>query len=854
MIELARLTATLMITRLCTFCLLMTALLLPPLNHAWGTMPAQAEFSPFRELSLSHSMHDAARKDQLANNERSASERAAHSKEQPESPSRIEAGYEKRIIEPLSQFGYDIFDHMAPEDFSRPAGAVQKDFRLSVGDRLTVVQRGQVNREQTAEIDHAGRLILEDMRPVAAAGLTLGQVEEILESRLAGTYNSEIFLTLDGVHQASILVAGHVQKPGRHTLTVFHSVLDALSSAGGVEKSGSLRQIKLLRDGRTMAIDLYSLLVYGTDFTDMALKDGDRIIVPPIGPTVAVAGAVARPGIYELRRHIQNKLYKPQAEAERLSLQDMLLLGGGVLQAGQNRFLQLGLSADGEDVIQEIDQPHARLFGPGAILMVSPSEEKRTGSIELRGHIRQKGVHALRDNPSLAAVLEEKSILGPDIYPLIALIERRDQKHLSPLLIPFSPSAVIQGHRDRQLKDGDILHFFARTDMLALTHDGPAERPPPAQAQPDHAADTEQDFAYGSRTETSVTDAAFDQRPPLEIRRFLEDHRAFIRGAVHRPGGWPVSDDTSLAQIIAVAGGMSLGADARTIEITARQGQEARKVRQVYDLKEINPEDIILAPGDTVQVRQRFQQASDHTVLVAGAVRNPGRFDLMPGETLSQLLARAGGLTRTAYPEGAIFSRESERRREEARFHAQAQELEIRLASSLEQKDRPDMAEIQTVQDLIAQLKQAEALGRLTVEADPGLLKARPELDILMEAGDRIFIPQRPLTVRVAGEVLSPSSLQFREDKDARDYLMEAGGFSYHADKGRTFVLYPDGSAQPLHVDNWNHRPAMIPPGSTIFVPRDPKPFDFIETARDVTQILSNLAVTGIFIDDIRDN
>lgn len=108
--------------------------------------------------------------------------------------------------------------------------------------------------------------------------------------------------------------------------------------------------------------------------------------------------------------------------------------------------------------------------------------------------------------------------------------------------------------------------------------------------------------------------------------------------------------------------------------------------------------------------------------------------------------------------------------------------------------------------------------------------------------------------MRVNGEVLSPANLQFRKNKSPRDYIMEAGGFTYNADKDRAFVLYPDGSAQPLLVNTWNHKATFIPPGSTIVVPRDPKPFDFMQSAKDISQILSNLAVTGIFLDDIRDD
>lgn len=124
---------------------------------------------------------------------------------------------------------------------------------------------------------------------------------------------------------------------------------------------------------------------------------------------------------------------------------------------------------------------------------------------------------------------------------------------------------------------------------------------------------------------------------------------------------------------------------------------------------------------------------------------------------------------------------------------------------------------------------------------------------MLLEKGDRIYIPKRPLTVRVSGEVLSPASLQFRSSKTAEDYINEAGGLTHNADKKRIFVLYPDGSAQPLVTGPWQHNPVLIPPGATVMVPHDPEPFSFIQTAKDVTQILTNIAVTGIFIDDIRD-
>jgi protein involved in polysaccharide export with SLBB domain len=261
--------------------------------------------------------------------------------------------------------------------------------------------------------------------------------------------------------------------------------------------------------------------------------------------------------------------------------------------------------------------------------------------------------------------------------------------------------------------------------------------------------------------------------------------------------------------------------------------------------------------GDTIRVGQTFRRVEDNHVLLAGEVKNPGSFDLLPGDSLKTLIERAGGLSEQAYPAGAIFSRASERKREEVRFKSQARDLEMKLAASLEETDadkKPDPKEIAIARELILEMKQTEAVGRITVEADPGVLASQPQLDILLEGGDRIFIPKRPLNVRVAGEILSPAALQFRTEKTPKDYIAEAGGFTYNADKDRAFVVYPNGSAQPLAVSSWNHNPAFVPPGSTIIVPRDPKPYSFMDGAKDLSQILASLATTAIFAEDLADD
>lgn len=761
-------------------------------------------------------------------------------------PSALERMYSKRGGANLEQFGYDLFgvpdenmratlDALAEKGPSIPSGAVQDNFILGAGDELEIFFTGQRTDRDLYKIDSQGFLVIPDFPPIPAAGRTIGQVRISVEAAAQNLYNTVPYISLSSVKQIGVLVIGHAKRPGRQTLTVFHTVLDAIIGAGGIEKTGSLRQIKLVRNGHSTAIDIYSLLMGNGENSDIQLRDGDRLIIPAIGPTVAIAGEVKRPGIYEIQPRFSGTQDEPENRSEKLTLNEMLNLGGGVLSPGRNRFLMLSVTSAGQENGREIDDASAPAFADGSILIVSKGSEKREGTIELKGHTRRPGLHALEDNKSLKALLSADDISGSDVYPLIGVIERHDQEHLSRNLLDFPPQLVLKGKYDRGLEDGDIVHLFSAEQIRSLFI---------SSEEPSLLHEVSASSREGGEPETIDP----------SIADFLRERTAFLRGALREPGPYPVAEGISLESALAAAGGLSLEADRSNMEITTTHGK-APAQRTRIDLNKTNPATIKIGAGDAVRVNQKFNKITEKSALVMGEVRNPGRYDLLPGDKVSDLLARAGGLTDQAYPFGAIFSRESERKAEETRFQAQARDVEQSVAAALEADDEKiDAGKIAEARQLASELRNARGVGRLTVEADPAVLAAQPELDMLLEPGDRLFIPKRNLTVRVSGEVLSPASLQFRENKASIDYIHEAGGFTFNADRERTFVIYPDGSAQPLQVSSWNYKPVMIPPGSTIVVPRDPKPFDFIQSAKDVSQILSNLAVTAIFVDDLKDD
>ncbi|MGH1379047.1 MAG: SLBB domain-containing protein [Alphaproteobacteria bacterium] len=759
--------------------------------------------------------------------------------------SALEEIYANRLIDAPKQFGYDLFYTENGKNITsqQPMGAMQDDFVLGSGDELQITFTGQRSDQGIYKVNPHGIISIKDFPPITAAGRNIKHLHDTINAHLSSMHNTTAYVSLSSVRQIGVLVVGHVKRPGRKTVNAFHTVLDAISQSGGIQKNGSLRAIKLIRGGRGTIIDLYALLMHGAPLMDIRLKDGDRIIVPPIGPTVAISGAVKRSGIYEIKKSTHGINKHTNQNSEKLSLNAMLDFAGGVLTQGNNRFIRLAITPDGQESVTEISDSFAPVFSDGTILSVLKGNEKRKGTIELVGQTRIPGLHDLNNNKTLSQLLNKDHVLDDDIYPLIGIIERWDKEQLIKKYIDFPLRLVLKKEFDIKMQSNDVVILLSNKD-ISNTYEDKSNKTKSIEK-----------VDQGS----GISDSYIHTNP--EVKSFLKERSVFVRGAVRRPGLYPVSQGTTLDNIIAIAGGMTLEANQENIEITSKNfgknhqsNGKSGTQRETINLNNTDPRFVEISSGDAVRINQKFKKMDNKTVLIIGEVNHPGEYDLLASDKISSLIKRAGGITDQAYPAGAIFSRESERKAEEIRFRNAANNMEQRLAAAIEREDNPpDATQISLVRKLANRLNNVEAVGRITIEANPSILSTRPELDILLEKGDRIYIPKRPLTVRVSGDVLSPSSLQFRKDKSPLDYINEAGGFTYHADKNRTFVLYPNGSAQPLQVSSWNHSPIFIPPGSTIVVPRDPKPFDFIESAKDVSQILSNLAITSVFINDIRD-
>ncbi len=831
--------------------------------------------------------------------------RSRQSIESLETPSAIEEDYRQRLgDETLRQFGYDLF-RSASADAGPVTGEVGDNYTLGVGDELLVTFTGATNESTTARVARDGRLIVSTLPPIQAAGRSLGSVRRQLASATRSSMlGTDIYVSLGGIRSITVFIGGEVERPGQYQVTSLSDIASVIARAGGIRKSGSLRNVLLYRRGVSRSVDLYGLLGIGTP-PSVSVGEGDRIVVPVIGDTVAVSGGVARPGIYELRGDV--------------SVSEVLRYAGGAVPPRGYRLSISRIEANGqENFVDAVSSATTAEPGDG-ILVFGGSAGGTLNRVTINGFITNPGPRPLSTAGTVADLVGAYQQLRLGTYlPMAALVRRslttglREYQAINLL-------TALDGTKPVNLRADDQLYIFSRDDIeyinspsvLGVLSGDPARlceaeinlQRLVANTQSPRFNTLLRNSFVRSRTNRSNIVAAgsalaeasdvdgsasdpeavtlsrrsrnpgmtpnsasamrprtseefgfcrdiFEENP--DLLPFVLEQTVSVGGAVRRPGGYPISDSDDAATMIAVADGILAAVRESTLDVS-RDGSFER-----FDLPAGDPaalaglSNVILRPGDELRVTAPLRNGEEGSVLLTGEFRSPGLYAIRPGERLSQLIARAGGYTDAAYPYGAVFTRERVRVAERAAQKRTARELRESIFV-LAARDEVQAEAVQAVSGIIDTMGETEFVGRMVVEADPVALAARPDLDPLLEAGDAIHIPNRPNSVYVFGSVLNPGALQFQANKTASEYVAQAGGNQENSDEGRLFVVFPDGSAQPTRRSFWRKSSTVIPPGSTIIVPKDLSPLRGLEIASQVVGIFGGVAqavATAIILSD----
>lgn len=341
--------------------------------------------------------------------------------------------------------------------------ATPPNYRLGPDDEVIIDIWGTSQNTIRQQISPDGTINIEKIGPVSLSGMTVSEANEYLKRVLGKTYSGldaldgtlEIRLTLGNARTIQINVMGEVIQPGTYALSSFSTVFHALYRAGGVNEIGSLRNVQVTRNGKTVAkVDVYDFIMKGKTQDDIRLQEGDVIIVPAYEALVQISGNVKRPMKFEMKKNE--------------TLATLIGYAGGFSADAYTRSLRV-VRQNGEEyeinTVKEIDYS-AYPMRNGDVVTAEAILNRFTNKLEVRGAVYRPGIYQLNGeiNTVRALVNEAKGLMG-DAFTNRAVLQR-EREDLTTEIISVDVRSIMAGTSpDIPLQKNDILYIPSIHDL-----------------------------------------------------------------------------------------------------------------------------------------------------------------------------------------------------------------------------------------------------------------------------------------------------------------------------------------------------------------------------------------------------
>jgi len=726
----------------------------------------------------------------------------------------------KTGTEALKPFGYELFDRAAGSFVPGNNVPVPSDYTVGPGDELDVQLYGNQNRFFKMVVAKDGHVNFPELGPINVGGQLFSSVKSSIEGRVdRQMIGVRASISMGTTRSIRVFVLGEARQPGAYVISSLGTITSAMFAAGGVSKIGSLRRIQLKRRGELVKeLDLYDLLIRGDTGNDAQLQQGDAIFVPPVGATVGIDGEVKRQAIYELKKEA--------------TVADLIDLAGGLSRQADSANAMLTRVDENERRIVV----HVSLAGEGArgellrngdLLHVFRLRPTIDSGVLLQGHVFTPGNFAYRQGMRLSDVVHSVDELRPDADLHYLLIRREvpPDRRITVLSADLAAALVAPGSKaDVQLMPRDQITVF--------------------------------DLSTGrDRIIRPVLDelrrAGSSQRPTQEVA---------VDGRIRVSGSYPLESGMTVADLVRAGGGLTdaaYGNQAELTRYTVVNGETRRADRVDIDLTKALAGDpaanLVLQPFDSLSVKEIPEWRAQGSITINGEVRFPGRYAIKRGETLRSVMARAGGLTDFAFAEGAVFTREELRQREQEQLDLLASRMQTDITVLALQGAAANQAgsasALAVGQSLLGQLKAAKAVGRLVIDL-PASMHAAPasSMDIVLRGGDLLVVPKLQQQVTVIGEVQTSTSHLYKPGLSRDDYIALSGGLTRRADRSKIYVVRADGSVVASGGSRWFEHggsDVRMKPGDTIVAPLDTERLPALPFWTAVTTIIYNVAIAA---------
>jgi protein involved in polysaccharide export with SLBB domain len=537
----------------------------------------------------------------------------------------------------LPYFGYDIFSDIPDSFLPSAVGPVDEGYVIGPDDELRLTIWGATEVQYELAVDAEGRTFIPTIGLTTVAGESLKNLRESLKRTLSRSYSglvkdpATVFMdiTVTRFKPIEIFVLGEVKNPGGYTFTSNSSLFNVLYGVGGPKTTGSLRDIRLIRDGKHIgSYDFYELLVQGTESEQPTLLNNDRIFIPLRNSTITIQGPVTREGIYELLPGESiNELFdyagglQPEVYSDRFQINRIIPIEerDDPTYARQRLDFDLGNLMSGDGNIELVDNDRIRLF------RISDVSDQY---VQITGGVNQPGIYELDENlNSISDLISAADGLQGDF---------------------LDGSAILTRYND------DSTSFTFNFNVLAALNN-----------------DSEEDLMLQRRDRIQIF-----QNNVIEI----ENRKVFISGQIEKPGGYSYTDGMTLEMLLLKSGGFTNSSFLGNVEITRTELIESTVEKAVtitipllpdsldpntFYTSELfeglmeNAKQFVLNDNDRVFIRPNPKFESQETVKITGEITYPGSYTIVyENELLSQLIRRAGWITPEAYSKGARLKRD----------------------------------------------------------------------------------------------------------------------------------------------------------------------------------------------------
>ena len=668
--------------------------------------------------------------------------------------------YKNQLKDGPTVFGRNLFNNELltfEPAINIPAPA---DYVLGAGDQVIIDIWGASQLVIDEVISPKGYLTIAGVGPIKLSGMTVTQATKRAKDVLSKYYSgSSITLSLANTRSVKVEIVGEVVTPGSYTLSAFSTLFNALYMAGGISDLGSLRDIKVYRNGKVVSsIDVYDYIMNGNNKGNIRLQDNDLIIVSPYEAVVNIQGKVKRPMMYEMKAQE--------------SLANLLKYTGGLTGDAYDRNIRVIRKSGREYSVHTVMKDSFSSFNlaDGDSIYVDSIIPRFSIMVEIKGAVFHPGMYEVNENiRTVLDLIDAADGLYEDAFLARAVMHRRKaNRRLEVLSIDLE--GIIDGLvPDIELRKEDVLYIPSVNDMRGqetMKISGEVNYPGVYEFAENT---TLEDFVLQAGGLTNVASTA-----KIDVYR-----------RIYNPKSLEGGDTITEVYCFSLKEGFV---------IDGTPGFE-------------------LAPFDEVHVRKSPINNLIKSVTVDGAVNFKGDYAMNSHNyRLSELVKDAGGFASAAYPQGARLYRKMSEEEKAQRENMIKQSQKQIYEDALRSDKTFDMAISDSLINLNATFGDAYLLDIDLKKAvdNPGC-----DADIALREGDKLIVPEYAATVKISGEVRFPVTVTYLDGKRLNYYIKHAGGYADRAKKNSVYAIYMNGGVKKISKLSSKD----IQPGMEIVVP-----------------------------------